>query len=666
MIMNDQEKIAYDRRRAEDGAETARTAKSEFGATMSHEVRTPMNAILGMTDLLLLTDLTRKQLGYIQVIQSSGDMLLSLVDNMLDFSQLEAGGLVIEKREFDVADLLEWVLEIMGYQAYSTGLELAGTIERDPLLRVSGDKDRLRQILVNLVSNAIKYTNRGEVIIRIRLDTAADGQASLFFEVSDSGIGMSESATALLFTPFLQVDQESGGPQQGSGLGLAISKQLVDSMGGEFGIESALGEGTRAWFTVPVDAIPTSDEDSAAQSRGLENRRALIVDDNRKIAEIICDYLLAWGMTCEELTNAGDVLTHLKTAAHEQYPFDCVVIDVDMPGTDGLTLAREIRAEKDVEKLPIILLTSIARPLKVGKISSIGGIRCVNKPVLSTELRHNLFRAMEVDDGRNTVEVAASDPDIRILVAEDNPINRNLLLGLLKSLDYPADWVQDGPAVLSTLAEQHYDLILMDCQMPGMDGDEVTREIRKNRNLYRHPPIVIAVTADASAEHKTACLRAGMDDFLAKPVRLETLKSGLRRWSTLAGKSTPNSDLAEKRLDFAVEQEAMSQLRDRAGENGESFLSNYIDLFLQDTASRLESLDAALERKDYEKLSRESHALKGACLEFGVARMSACCDVLRDAGRHERFDEIPDALLRLRREFDRIRPAFEAEKNRLA
>ena len=271
---------------------------------------------------------------------------------------------------------------------------------------------------------------------------------------------------------------------------------------------------------------------------------------------------------------------------------------------------------------------------------------------------------MDADDSQAERTFAGRDTDLRILVAEDNAITRKLLLGMLESLDYSADSVKDGRSVLSALAKQDYDLILMDCQMPGMDGDQVTREIRANRQLYRRQPIVIAITADVSEKNTAICLQAGMDGFIAKPLRLETLESGLRRWSSLAGKNTNDADAPNNASETTLDQDALSQLWDRAGANGESFLSNYIDLFLQDTTSRLEILRAALERKDHETLSRESHAVKGACLEFGVTRMSDCCDALRRASRDGHFDELPDVLRQLGHEFDRVKPVLESAKNR--
>jgi signal transduction histidine kinase/CheY-like chemotaxis protein/HPt (histidine-containing phosphotransfer) domain-containing protein len=665
--LNEHELIALELRRAKEDAETASRAKSEFVATMSHDVRTPMNAVLGMTDLLKLTKLSRKQQNYIRIIQSSGDMLLSLVDNMLDFSKLEAGQLVLEKREFDVVHLLESVLEMTGYRAYAKGLELAGSIRQDSLLHISGDLQRLRQIVINIVSNAIKFTDQGEVIINIEVDADADGQASMSVAVSDSGIGISEEARAMLFTPFARPEQDSLRQQQGNGLGLTICKQLVDKMGGEIAVESESGQGTHVRFRVPVDVISTSEPGIAFPTFALKNRRALVVHGNNKVAAIVCGYLQIAGMQCEEASSADEVLGRLKDAVSNGQAFDYAIIDMDLSGgTNGLSLAQGIRADTAAEQLPIILLTPIARPLKVGKISAIGSIRCVDKPVLPSELWHNMCEVMDIDDGVAVSDVAGSDCALRILVAEDNPVSRGLLVGMLKSLNYLADTVEDGPSVLSALAAKPFDLILMDCQMPGLDGDQVTKELRQNTRLYPQQPIVVAVSADVSAEHKSRCLHAGIDDFLTKPVRLEMLRRGLHRWSLLLGKSPADASIADASSAASLEQDLFAHLQDRAGVDGREFVRNYIDLFLDDTATRLEVLRAAVERQDHETLRRESHALKGACLEFGVTRMSDRCDALRDASRAGHPDEQFAALLGLRQEFDRVRPVFEAEKIRQA
>ena len=654
--LNEQEKLALKLQRAKEDADTAYRARTEFVATVSHEVRTPMNAVLGMADLLRLTALTRKQKSYVQVMESSSNMLLSLVDNMIDFATLESGKLEIKNETFHVADLLERVLEIMGYQAYAKGLELAGTVENDSELQVIGDFERLRQITINLVSNGIKFTNEGEVIVSVGVDTDKDGRTGLSVSVTDSGIGMSEDAAAGAFTAFAARNDKTSNQDQGSGFGLAISKQLVDLMGGDIKLESVLGKGTDAWFNVPIRRAEVYRPFTETHDT-LRNRRLLIVNDNSQVSAAISRCLDIWNMSCDVEPVPDRVASRMLAATEAGYPYDCVIIDAEVRKTNRLELARAIR---DDSRLPIILLASIARPLKVGEISSIGNARCVNKPILPSELRHNLFRLLNVDVADRMRTDANLSRSLRILIAEDNPLNRNVLCSMLKSMDLKVDTVEDGPSVLAAMQKDIYDLILMDCQMPGLDGDQVTRIIRDARDSDSGQPVVVAVTADVSADHREQCLASGMDDFLAKPIRLDTLKAGLRRWSNMSASrrvQLPGAAVSGE----AADGEIAGQLQNRIGDE---FLGQFIDLFLDDTTSRLEVLHTALEQRDLETVRRECHALKGACLELGVADMGDCCDALGQASRDERLDDLPEALHRLTSEFERVRPLFEAEKGR--
>lgn len=668
-IQEDRVPTAYTERKANERAEAASQVKSEFIATMSHEIRTPMNAVLGMTDLLRLTDLTRKQYGYIQIIQSSANMLLSLFDNIVDFSNLGAGELRLQKREFGVIELLERVLEITGYQAYSKGLELALSVDGNMQLQVYADQNRLRQMLVNLVNNAIKFSDEGEIIVRAGVRSESDETRNLLFSVTDRGIGMTDEVQQQLFSPFTIVDEHAAGKQQGSGLGLAICKQLVEHMGGEIGVDSRPGEGTRIWFTVPVEDEALSKSHAISRIPALQGQRVLMVCRNRRVAELICSYTKAWDMSCDVAANAGEALTRLNLEARTGRAYGLAIIDNASSTGDGLRLARDIRSTAAIALLPITILTAISDPLEPGEVSSIGRVVCVNKPVLPSELRLALFKITVLNgelDAQANVDPVQTDDDspIRILVAEDHSVNRRVLTDMLSSLNCSAECVDNGPGVLAALEDKPYDVVLMDCQMPGMDGEEVTEHIRRDRRRFPNQPVIVAITADASLEHRSACLEAGMDDFVAKPLRLAGLKEGLRRWRTMAAaRAQANADEHEgTRSDFAVDKQARDQLRDRAGSRGGTFLGNYIDLFLDDTASRLDSLTAAFDRHDIEALRRECHALKGACLEFGVVRMARYCDELRDSAEDGTLDQLPELLSSLRREFDRIRPVLEAEK----
>ncbi len=663
--LNEQEKLALELQRVKEDAETARRARLEFVATISHEVRTPMNAVLGMADMLGLTDLTRKQRGYLRIIQGSGNLLLSLVSNLLDLAQLDKGRLELRKDHFYVAELLEDTLEVMGYQAYAKGIELAGSMRHDPSLQVVGDSQRLRQVLVNLVGNAIKFSDEGEVVVDVEVAEHGGRSGQLTVSIRDSGVGMSDEVKQNLFKPLARAAEEqiAGGPQ-GSGLGLAISKQLVELMGGELAVESQLGEGTTVTFTTPVELVDGPSVESTARTLVLRDRRIMVVSGNRAVAGAVCDNLEALRVRCHSLTDASGAVAELEQAAAAGEPFECAIIDVDLAGTDGLALARAIRNGQVAADVPIVLLTPIARPLEVGEISAIGGIRCVNKPVLLSELRHNLFRSLTPEQSAPGARATPQkDEQLRVLIAEDNPISRKLLRGLLKSLGYDSESVNDGPAILRALERDTYDLILMDCQMPGMDGDEVTRAIRGMGIDVSAQPVVVAITADVSAEHRTRCLQAGMDDFLAKPVRLDVLREGISRWSQMAGSRGRTPLLDDDQTPGSEDHDLLARIRDRAGDGSGGNLAEYINLFLTDTMSRLQVLQAALEHQDFVTFSRESHSLKGACLELGVSRMGRCCDLLRNASRDKRLDLMPEALKQLSEEFDRVRPILEAGKN---
>jgi CheY-like chemotaxis protein len=486
---------------------------------------------------------------------------------------------------------------------------------------------------------------------------------NLLFTVSDQGSGMSDEVKTRLFKPFANVGQQQAG-QQGSGLGLTICKQLVEEMGGDISIDSKSGEGTRVRFTVPVERKAPTGDDVAANMPALRGRRVLALHNSPIIDQAICGYAMACGMCCEIAASEEEALDLLQAASRTDQPFAAAIIDSTMHDSAGLTLARRIRTTDEISLIPIVLLASISKPLEPGKVSSVGRIRCINKPILPSELLQSLQHLIENGRPAAANEVltgnqVAESTERRVLVAEDNPVNRQVLTGMLESLGYAADCVEDGPTALEVLSERPYDIVLMDCQMPGMDGEQVTEKIRGDELIYSPQPVIVAVTADTSLEHRSKCLAAGMDDFIGKPVRIGKLKSGLERWMSMLVEHKDDADTTGQ--ESARDNELLAQIQQRIGSQDELFLSRYIDLFLQDTTMRLQKLAGAMEERDAATIRRECHALKGACLEFGMSRMGRHCDDLRDSAASGNPDVIPQLLVVLQREFERIRPVLEME-----
>ena len=646
------------RYRSGDVAEVADEAKAEFVATISHELRTPLNAVLGMTDLLNLTSLTRKQREYIQTIQSSGDMLISLVDNLLDFAHIENSGIELKELEFDVIDLLERVMRMMGHSASSKGLELVADIRHDVDLRIVADKQRLRQILVNVIGNAIKFTETGEVVVTSDAVKAEDGTLELNFTVTDTGCGIDDEDRERLFAAFASGARPASTQAQGSGLGLAISKKFVDAMSGSIELLSRDSGGTIVSIKMPVRKARSSVADDELSSRDGWPERVLSLHGNRSAARSICTLLGNLEIPCETVYDIEDGMHRLLVAASVGKPYDCAIIDSSLTPADRLLTARRIRSNAATADLPIVLLTSISESLSVGEVSALGGIRCINKPVLPLELRYNLLRSTQADAPTTPATRSSGEGDpqmreMRILIAEDNPVSSGVLQSMLRTAGYGADVVDTGPAVLEELESRQYDLLLLDCQMPGMDGDVVTQKIREAPERYAGEPIIVAVTADTTESHRAQCLAAGMDDFMPKPVRLDRLRNGLQRWiAMLAERNAVDKEAA--RVDLR------QSIAERAGQDDESFLRDYIDIFLADTQSRLSEMSRAFVSGDTETVRRQGHALKGSCLELGADRMARFCEDLSVAAKHDNLDEVGAVIGRLDREFARLRPFYES------
>jgi signal transduction histidine kinase/CheY-like chemotaxis protein len=518
---------------AKETADAANLAKSSFLANMSHEIRTPMNGVIGMAEFLLETPLTGEQRDYADTIRSSGEALLTVINDILDFSKIEAGKMTFEELDFNLHSVLEGTIGSVSARCQTKKLELAGLIEPDVPTRLRGDAGRIRQVLTNLLGNAIKFTEAGKVTVRITCNMATATGCELRFSVTDTGIGIAAETQEKLFQAFAQADSSTTRRFGGTGLGLAISRQLVEKMGGKIGVQSALAEGSTFWFTLPLQKSP--EQRSAGDgSHCLVNMRVLLVDDNNISRRFLLEQILALKMRGDIATSGAEALDCLRRAARERDPYPLAIIDREMPNMDGLALARGIKSDPEIAACRLILLASFGKSISSEELRSAGFVDCCFKPTRQSTLFDCLATAMTSGLQISPNLIAGPDPvhldpqKARVLVAEDNPVNRRVAVGQLKKLGYTADVVTNGFEVLEALEHGHFDIILMDCQMPEMDGYEATRRIRTRRKGLPQP-FIIAMTAHAMQGDREKCLAAGMDDYVSKPVVLERLATVLDR-----------------------------------------------------------------------------------------------------------------------------------------